>query len=85
MDTYQMGLLIRALMFLAMIFVLIIAGVFLARREKHLASHSESDGLTNSGQQPAVMQDSLRYPANRGRLEANESEASAPGVQRRAA
>ena len=85
MDTYQMGLLIRALMLVATICPLVIAGVLVALREKRRVLHLGGDLSTNSSQRPAVMQDRLRYAANREPLEANDSEGSAPRMERRAA
>ena len=85
MDTYHTGLLIRALMFLGIICPLVIAGVLVALREKRCISNLDGDTSKNPGHRPVVMQRSLRYPANREQPEANDSEASALVVQRRAA
>jgi hypothetical protein len=85
MDMLQTGLLIRGLIVLVMFCLLVIAGALLARREKHRSSNSQGDAPTSPGRRPASMQRSLRYPAACGQLEANDSNASAPGAQRHAA
>ena len=85
MDMFHTGMLIRALIVLLMFLLLVIAGALVAWRDKRHVSNPDSDEPANPGQRPAVMQRSSRYAANRGRLEANDSEASLSAGQRRAA
>ena len=88
MDTFHTGSLIRALIVVGTLCVLAIGSAILARREKH-GRHRlwgpHGDTTMKPDRESAVMQRSVRYPAHRGRLEANDAEPSAPTVTRRAA
>jgi len=85
MNTYEIAFLIRGLIVSGMVLVLVIAGAFFARREKHRASNTDNDNPTASGQRPATIPRSLGEPAHVGQREADHFGPFAPGVQRRAA
>jgi hypothetical protein len=85
MNVFTTGLLIRALIVLGMICLLVLAGALHARREKHRVSNADGDVRTNPGQRPAVAHRSFRYPAIREWRGANDFDATARTVQRRAA
>lgn len=84
MDILHTGFLIRTLFVLGLIGAMVIAGAFIARREKpRLSIRGRATGM-KPGQRPAIMQRSVRYPTHGERLEANDSDACPITVQRHA-
>jgi hypothetical protein len=85
MYTFHNWMLIRELVVLGTLALMVIAGVLLARLRTRCPATTDRSSATDSDDRPAVLQRSLRYPINGMRAQANDADASAHGVPRRAA
>ncbi len=85
MDVVHTGLFIRGLIVLVTCCALVIAGALLARSAKRRFAKSAGDTPGLPVAAPTAIGSGPRYRADCGQLEANDSRASAPSVQRRAA
>jgi hypothetical protein len=83
MNTYNIVLLIRSLFFLGMIGLLVVAGALIARRDRRRAATPAPVAPTKPGQQSGSAQ--RRHRGRSGQVEADDSDASALAIQRRAA